>query len=133
MVLYVLLTKSTFARSINLRDGAYLKEALESMLQLMFDDWSSVQVPSAATLSRARRKLDVAMMYHRRQELRDIGIKNLSIQLGLLQNAFQHFFVPGVNCNGFFLQMQSQNLSRKKIASINHQCTCLGAGTNHCV
>lgn len=64
-------------------------------MQLMFDDWSSIKVPSAATLSRARRKLDVAMMYHRRQELQDIGIKNLSIQIGYLQDAFQHFFVPG--------------------------------------
>ena len=72
------------ARSIRLRDAAYLKEAVESMLQLLFSDYSQVRVASAATLSRARRKLDVAMMYLRRQTISDIGIPNLSIQLSYL-------------------------------------------------
>jgi len=72
---------ATPARSIKLRDAAYLKAAVESLLQLLFSDFSTVRVASAATLSRARRKLDVAMMYLRRQTLRDVGIHNLSIQL----------------------------------------------------
>lgn len=55
------------------------------MLQLMFDDFREVQVPSAATLCRARPKVDLAMMYLRRRELAKMGIGSLSIQLSHLE------------------------------------------------
>lgn len=73
-----------FPRSIRLRSASYLKTAVESMLQLLFSDYSTVKVASASTLSRARRKIDVAMMFLRRQQLSDVGIKNLSLQLSFL-------------------------------------------------
>lgn len=68
-------------RSIRLRDASHLKQAVESMLQLLFNDFSDVNVASAASLSRARRKIDVSMMLLRRQQWRDIGISSGSIQL----------------------------------------------------
>ena len=71
-------------RAIKLRDSKNLKQAVEATLQLLFDDYSSLKVPSAATMSRARRKVDVAMMYLRRSELEATGIAESSIQLSFL-------------------------------------------------
>lgn len=71
----------TASRSIRLRDSSDLKRAIEGVLQLMFEDYHQVSVASSATLSRARRKVDLAMMIHRRQEWVDTGISNSSIQL----------------------------------------------------
>lgn len=50
-------------------------------MQLLFDDWREVVVPSPATLSRARPKVDLAMMHLRRLELSEVGIENMSVQL----------------------------------------------------
>ncbi len=71
-------------RSIRLRDAAHLKHAVESMLQLLFNDYGTVSVASKASLSRARRKVDVAMMFLRRRCWRDAGFKGTSVQLGFL-------------------------------------------------
>lgn len=51
----------------------------------MFNDYTEVEcAPSAPTISRGRRKIDVAMMYFRRDELKAIGLPNLSIQVSSL-------------------------------------------------
>ena len=68
-------------RSRRLRDTADLQQAIQGVLQLMFEDYNEVTVASAATLSRARRKVDLAMMIHRRQQWVDIGVASTSIQL----------------------------------------------------
>ena len=71
-------------RTRQLRNAADLQKSAEGMLQLLFSDYSQVKVPSPATASRARRKVDLAMMAHRRLQLQDIGVHNLSFQLSVL-------------------------------------------------
>ena len=68
-------------RSIHLRDASRMKATVEAVLQLVFSDYCDVWVPSAATISRARRKIDLAYMFLRRFEWIGRGIKNHSIQL----------------------------------------------------
>ena len=72
-------------RAIRLRDGATLKRALEATLQLLFEDYSELQrVPSGPTMSRGRRKIDLALMFLRRFEWQSIGTLECSIQLRVL-------------------------------------------------
>jgi hypothetical protein len=68
-------------RTIRLRDAKALKKTVEAALELLFDDFSDVSVPSAPTMSRARRKIDLAIMFMRRQELAERGLEDCSVQL----------------------------------------------------
>lgn len=58
------------------------------MLQLLFNDYSDVKVPSPATLSRARRKIDLAMVLMRRAQWRDRGIGQCTVQLSFSGRKF---------------------------------------------
>ena len=69
-------------RSINLRDASTLKKTIDATLQLLFEDYTDVKVPSSATMSRARRKVDLAMMHFRRHEWQQTTFEPVSIQLG---------------------------------------------------
>ncbi|CAK9104013.1 unnamed protein product [Durusdinium trenchii] len=76
-------------KSINLRNSSKMTETLMGVLELMFDaeggvaasSVSKMATPSGATLSRARAKVDLALMIIRRHHWRKV-IKDTSIQLG---------------------------------------------------
>ena len=61
-------------------------------MQLLFSDYSRIATPSASTLSRARRKVDLAMMHDRRKHW-DANIAETSIQLGSLSVSIQYVCV----------------------------------------
>ena len=75
---------SSLLRSSGLRSAGKLKRTLEGVMALIFGDTAvSVAAPSAPTLSRAKAKVDVALMLIRR-DFWSKAVKSMSIQLGCL-------------------------------------------------
>ena len=86
-VLVTLHQNSTPTRTVHLRDASALKKTVEATLQLLFEDYSSVKLPHSSTMSRARRKVDLSMMFMRRLEWEQTGFQQISVQLSPLDNS----------------------------------------------
>ena len=69
--------------TVHLRDASALKKTVEATLQLLFEDYSSVKLPHSSTMSRARRKVDLSMMFMRRLEWEQTGFQPISVQLSV--------------------------------------------------
>lgn len=97
-------------RSIRLRSATDLKASIEGTMQLLFEDYSSVKVASAPTMSRARRKIDLALMFLRRLEWEQLGIHNCSLQLSafaLRSQTHRYWVALFIDCLSFLLNFFS--------------------------